>query len=174
MAGLLDRRGASSADPKRYRVGDRVNLADLGFPPKVGSVEIRKPDGSTLRLGEDSGGFDAADSPGVYSARSLGPDAGPPRVFAVNLDPSESRTGPLAMETLEQLGARLAGNSARQALDAEALRQMQTAELEGRQKLWRWLVLGAIALLIGETWLAGRVDRARLPRPASAPGIVSP
>ena len=174
MAGLLDRRGASSSDPKRFRVGDRVPLVDLGLSQKAGAVGVRKPDGSSSKLEEGAEAFTATDTPGVYSARTIGPDAGPPRAFAVNLDPSESRTEPLTRETLAQRGARLADDTARATLDAEELRQMQTAELEGRQKLWRWLVLGALALLIGETWLAGRVDRARLPRPASAPGISTP
>ncbi len=170
MAGLLDRRGASSGDPKRYRVGDRVLLADVGFPSKTEPYEVRKPDGSTSKLEPGTEAITSTDAPGVYSVRRNDPNGEETRTFAVNLDPSESRTEPLTRETLAQRGVRLAGDSARQKLDAEALRQMQTAELEGRQKLWRWLVLGAIALLIGETWLAGRVDRARIPRPASALG----
>ena len=39
---------------------------------------------------------------------------------------------------------------------------MYNAELEGRQKLWRWLILAVIGILIFETWLAGRtIDRPR-------------
>ena len=170
MASLLDRRGAAIGDPKRYHVGDRVALADLGLAERTDAVEIKQPDGSTATLAPGTDAFAATEAPGIYTARPVGPDGGPPRTFAVNLDPAESQTGPLASEALEQLGVKLAGSPARQQLDAEALRQMQTAELEGRQKLWRWLVLGAIALLIGETWLAGRVDRARTPRPASTLG----
>ena len=117
-------------------------LADLGLTSQGGTVAIRVPDGSTATLPAGAEAFAATDAPGIYQARVNGTDAGSPRSFAVNLDPSESRTGPLPSETLEQLGARLAGTEARQALDAEALRQMQTAELEGRQKLWRWLVSG--------------------------------
>ena len=171
MATLLDRRGAAAGDPKRYQVGDRVMLAALGFSPGVGPIEIRQPDQTTTTLAPGVAEFTATDAPGIYQARATGPaGTDPTRIFAVNLDPSESQTAPLASETLERRGVKLAGNTARQQIAAEALRQMQTAELEGRQKLWRWLVLGAIALLIGETWLAGRVDRARLPRPASALG----
>jgi hypothetical protein len=39
---------------------------------------------------------------------------------------------------------------------------MHNAELESRQKLWRWLILAAIGVLIVETWLAGRIKRPRL------------
>ena len=47
---------------------------------------------------------------------------------------------------------------------------MHNAELEGRQKLWRWLILGAIGVLIAETWLAGRVVR---PRPTRAEALTT-
>ena len=78
----------------------------------------------------------------------------------MNLDPAESRTTPLAVETLEQLGCKLSRPS-REAVDRDHLRQMQNAELEGRQKLWRPLILAAIGVLIVETWLAGRLGRPR-------------
>jgi hypothetical protein len=39
---------------------------------------------------------------------------------------------------------------------------MHNAELEGRQKLWRWLVVAAIGVLIVETWVAGRQKQPRL------------
>ena len=41
---------------------------------------------------------------------------------------------------------------------------MQNAELENRQKFWRWLILATIGVLILETWLAGRVRQPRLAR----------
>jgi hypothetical protein len=79
----------------------------------------------------------------------------------VNLDPAESKTSPMAVETLEQYGCRLS-NPSRSRVDREQLRQMHNAELEGRQKLWRWLILAALGVLIVETWLAGRLQRPRL------------
>jgi hypothetical protein len=83
-----------------------------------------------------------------------------PRPVAVNLDPIESKTAPLAVETLEQFGCRLA-RGARAVVDREAVRQMRNAELEGRQKLWRPVIVLAIAVLTVETWLAGRLGRSR-------------
>jgi len=100
--------------------------------------------------------FGDTDQPGVYSIQ--GP--GEPRAFAVNLDPAESRTAPLAVETLEQLGCKLARPTT-PAVDRDQLRQMRNAELEGRQKLWRGLILATIAILIVETWLAARTGRPR-------------
>ena len=86
----------------------------------------------------------------------------------MNLDPSESKTAPLAVETLEQFGCRLAMSASRVENDREVMRQMQSAELEGRQKLWRPLILAAIGVLIVETWLAGWPGRTR-PSHAEAP-----
>ena len=77
------------------------------------------------------------------------------RSFAVNVDPLESKTAPLQLETLEQLGCRLAEHAPKPLNHAE-LRQMYNAELENRQKMWRWLILAAIGVLIVETFLAGR------------------
>ena len=84
--------------------------------------------------------------------------------FAVNLDPLESKTAPIPVEEIERRGIRLANHS-QQIADREQRRQMHNAELENRQKIWRWLILAAIGILILETWMAGRsVDRPRLIR----------
>ena len=48
---------------------------------------------------------------------------------------------------------------------------MYNIELENRQKLWRWLILAAIGVLIVETWLAGR--RADALQPARAEALLS-
>ena len=44
----------------------------------------------------------------------------------------------------------------RQAAKAETL---HNTELEARQKLWRWLIVAALVVLILESWLAGRLTR---------------
>ena len=127
-----------------------------GGPGWGGRLRVRKPDGSIVAVEPGSPTFADTDQPGVYEVLSTGD----PRSFAVNLDPAESRTTPLAVETLEQLGCKLSRPS-REAVDRDHLRQMQNAELEGRQKLWRPLILAAIGVLIVETWLAGRLGRPR-------------
>jgi len=90
------------------------------------------------------------------------------REFAVNLPPSESNTTPLEVETLERYGCRLAKSEARLEAEREAMRQLRSAELEGRQKLWRPLILAAISVLILETWLASWLGRSR-PNQAEIP-----
>jgi len=48
------------------------------------------------------------------------------------------------------------------------LRQLRDQELESRQKLWRWLLVGALGLVILETWWAGRSEQALMPAETSA------
>jgi hypothetical protein len=86
---------------------------------------------------------------------------GPAR-FAVNLDPAESDTTPVAAEVFEQLGCRLAGRTDA-AREAERIQQLRDVELESRQKLWQWLVAATLGVLIVETWLAGRLAKPAQP-----------
>jgi hypothetical protein len=76
----------------------------------------------------------------------------------VNLAAAESNTTPMALEQLEQLGLRLGQNLTR-AERLNQIRQQRDTELEGRQKIWRWLIVGALGVLVLETWWAGRASR---------------
>jgi hypothetical protein len=139
-------------------VGEPVTLpAD---PESVKSLIVHKPDGTTVTVAAPKAIFDATDQPGLYAVDT---PAGA-SWFAVNLDPLESKTAPIPVEEIERRGIRLANHS-QQIADREQRRQMHNAELENRQKIWRWLILAAIGILILETWMAGRsVDRPRLIR----------
>ena len=77
---------------------------------------------------------------------------------AVNLAASESNTAPLDLEQLTQRGVHFGGAPTR-AERLERIRQQRDSELESRQKVWRWLIVAALATLILETWLAGRAER---------------
>lgn len=153
MAALLDGREPPPAEASGYTVGDRVSL-----PTVAASTFVRQPDGTRAAVAPGAGTFDATEAPGVYKVEA-GADS---RSFAVNLDPLESRTAPLALETLEQFGCRIARPDVTTAADAEVIRQMQNAELEGSQKLWRPLILVAILVLIVETFLSGRRVRSQV------------
>ena len=158
MAALLDR-GESTPPPIDLRVGDPISL-----PPDARSV--RTPGGTDVAIASGSSSFLETDSPGIYAIESAGQKT---RMVAVNIDPAESKTAPLAIETLEQFGCRMASPT-REAAERESQRQMQNAELEGRQKAWRWLILATIGVLILETGLAGWLGRPRsLPSVAEAP-----
>ena len=67
-----------------------------------------------------------------------------------------SRTAPFAVEELENRGARIGTQPTVEQL-AERERQARIFELENRQKLWRWLIVAVLGLLIAETALAGRL-----------------
>ena len=80
--------------------------------------------------------------------------------FVVNLTPDESKLAPLSSERLSSLGVPLAATpkpASPHALKDAA--KAQAAELENRQKLWRWLVVAALVVLLLETLLAGRLTR---------------
>jgi len=79
--------------------------------------------------------------------------------FAVNLDPAESKTAPMPVDELERLGLPMKSVAAAPALIAAKQATLHKAELEARQKLWRWLIVAALALLLIETWLAGWITR---------------
>ncbi len=66
----------------------------VGEPVAVpeGAVAVHRPDGSTFKLAPGAATFDETDVPGVYALET--PKGA--REFAVNLDPSESKTVALA------------------------------------------------------------------------------
>jgi len=132
-------------------VNEPVTLPDLpGSPAFVvvapGGLKIDVPAGSRI--------FAATDEPGLYRA-TAGTNEIP---FAVNLAAVESNTAPLELEQLAQRGVPL-GKSVSRAERTERVRQQRDTELEGRQKVWRWLIVAAVGLLILETWWAGRTER---------------
>jgi hypothetical protein len=63
------------------------------------------------------------------------------------------------VEDLEKLGAPLARSEPTAAQVASRQQRLQNAELENRQKLWRWLVVASVGVLLVETWLSGRTAR---------------
>ncbi len=85
---------------------------------------------------------------------------GQSREVAVNLDPAESRTAPLAVEEFEKLGAPVAVAAKPVApTDAASESLAAATEAEGRQKLWRWLLAAVFAVLFIETLLGIRTAR---------------
>jgi len=141
-----------------YRVGGEVQLPEQLV--QQGEVTIQRPDGTSRRIGSGENRYSDTDLPGVYRAVAGSLEF----PFAVNVAASESRTSPLEVEELEQFGVLLAGASKADTTQ-ENQRQMRDVELERQQQLWRWLIVGAIAFLLAETYLAGRAAR---PLPAEA------
>jgi hypothetical protein len=118
---------------------------------------IIKPDGTQSIIAATSRAFTDTSQPGIYELSATENS----ETFAVNLDPQESRTEAVGAEALEQLGARLVHSSSL-AKNHQREEYLRDVALENRQKLWQWLVVGALGLLIAETWLAGRGRRPTL------------
>jgi hypothetical protein len=122
------------------------------------------PSGQEMTLDAEESRFLSTDEPGLY-VWTRGDER---RLFSVDVPVSESRTTPLDPSTLEQYGVSLGRQmDAQQRQDLE--RQMRDQELESRQQVWRWMLASALLLLVGETWLAGRVSRRRQVSPAEPP-----
>lgn len=155
MYSILESSGVSSPSPAQYRVGDVVPLASFGVSPQAG-VTVKLPDESQVSVAAGETNFSRTDLPGIYTVAA---ERGAAK-FVVNLDPAESRTAPLPVDELERLGvpvARAASES--RVAEAERKTRLQNAELENRQKLWRWFVIGTVVVLLSETWVAGRAAR---------------
>ena len=121
---------------------------------EAGPILVRTPDGQEKRLEAGHSAFSGTDLPGIYRAKVGSTETR----FAVNLSPTESHTAPLNLEQLEQRGVRFGADLTRvERIDRE--RQQRDTELESRQKVWRWLIVIALATLILETWWAGRAER---------------
>ena len=149
---------SSKLPPRKaqYFVGEEVPL-----PPGAQPLKVRKPDGVEIDAAASST-FAGTDQPGIYTVT---PGA---LRFAVNLSPDESKLTPIGAERLASLGVPLASmlkpmvpHSPEEAAHAQA------AELEGRQKMWRWLIVGALAALLLETLIAARVTHASLSHAAT-------
>ncbi len=159
---VLELSGATPPAPSQHIVGDIVPLP-TEWNQTNASVAVRRPDGSTLTLAAGTTNFTQTLMPGIYRA-----SAGPATLsFAVNLEAAESRTAPLPVEDLERLGAPVQRPVLAGSPSAKRKIELQNAELESRQKLWRWFLVATLVVLLTETWLAGRTAR-RLAAPGEA------
>jgi len=153
MWSMLELAGGASSVTTQFSVGDTIALQ-----PESGLTAIRSPDGATIALEQKAADFKATMQPGIYEAS--GAAGRKPWRFAVNLDPNESRTTPLGLDELEQLGlplAKVATPNAARSVDSTTL--LQGVEAENRQKLWRWFIAATLAVLLFETALAGWTAR---------------
>jgi hypothetical protein len=139
----------------QFRIGDPVELGAFVARNNGGALSVRKPDGTQVQLVSGETRFSQTDEPGVYEVLGIAA----PVKFAVNLDAAESRTAPLPADELERLGVPMQSGVVTPAVQAAQLQTQHNTELEARQKLWRWLIVAALAVLLVETWLAGWITR---------------
>jgi len=159
MAGLLGRHDAGTVDAQ-YLVNEPIALptTETTTVAATSTRTLTGPDGKPIDLPKTAATFDHADRPGIYHLSENGRDT----PLAVNVHPDESRTAPLAVEDLERWGAKVGKPESADEIAARD-RRLKSAELENRQKLWRWLILGVLGLLAVETALAGRLARRAAP-----------
>ncbi len=129
---LLELGGGVATAPSQWLVGDTAAL-----PAGAGDKEVRfsEPGIRTVAVGE----------------RTLR--------FAVNLEPNESRTAPVAPDELERLGVPVAQTAPQPEPGGDNQIVLQGVEAENRQKLWRWFIAATLVVLLVESALAGWTAR---------------
>ncbi|OYW72091.1 MAG: hypothetical protein B7Z37_25890 [Verrucomicrobia bacterium 12-59-8] len=117
---------------------------------------ITEPDGKarSLRAGE---GFTAAQV-GLYKVQSDSHT----RILAVNLPPDEGRVLPLASQKLAEYGIKLASGAAGAAGGESTDQRLTATDTEQRQQSWWYVLLVLLAVLVLETWYAGRARQTAL------------
>ena len=108
---------------------------------------------------DQNGKEETANRPGLFPVKDRD---GNLTQRAVNLHPSEGRTDPVdPQHVLRELNIPLTdstanGNPDPGQDDPATLKQIERAEKENLQKVWKWLVVAVLLLLFFETWLSGR------------------
>jgi hypothetical protein len=121
------------------------------LPASLKEPAVTTPDGAIVRPPRDTVGSTVAlDASGVYAVYDGKVQGEPVALLAVNAPASESDLTPVDPREM-LLGVRQTDDSARVSSDLPT-----PTETEGRQRLWRLLLLAAALLLIGETLFANR------------------
>jgi hypothetical protein len=151
---MVELGSGQSEESEQHYVGELLTLASPARSTSApGSMLL--PDGKKVEVPAGATNFTETVQPGIYqyAAGDLS------QRFAVNLAPSESRTVPMAIEELERLGPPKMPHQNREVRERSRLEHPQAVQLEGQQKLWRWFLFLALAVLIVESWLAGWTTR---------------
>jgi hypothetical protein len=155
LQSILESAGVGVEQPSSYVIDDPVPLDAR----EAAAVQIRTPQGQVIPVAKGSASFSETAEPGVYFVESAGTGGSGGKVlrrFAVNLDPQESRTVPMPLETLERFGAPSIATTDRSAVEPStaAVGALAAIEAESQQKLWKWSLTLALALAVLETGLA--------------------
>ena len=132
------------------------NIVGETIKPPAGYDRLVAPDGSVEFI--EGAAPQLLASPGIHAFTSSTDSKLADVQIAVNIDPSESQIETMPVDQISALGVEVGTHNTTEE-EVEQQRKLLDFELENRQKLWKWLVLGAIGLVIAESWLAGRTDR---------------
>lgn len=148
MNELLTWAAAAPEVPKSLRVNEPISLSMADHQMVV------KPDGSKHQTAPDQPAFEDTDRPGIYTVI-----AGQKQIpIAINIDRSEGASETISTEQFESLGVQL-GIHDTVAEERQALQLQADVEIESRQKLWKWLIGIALAMVLIETVAAGSAKR---------------
>jgi hypothetical protein len=118
---------------------------------------VLTPSGRRVTLSAGSGPeFVELDEQGFYELRSTGAAETRPPAVAVDIDPAESDLS--AMDPREFTAA-LIGRAGPDLNRTSAPDQVTPQDLERRQAIWWYLLLGGILLLATETIVSNRISR---------------
>ncbi len=168
MATLVELGARKSTTTTQVTAGETVDLSQLDTTRADASTEpaqeprpnatawtVKTPDGAKLSVSVEQPRLVCDAGPGVYEVVS---SHGVQRL-AVNIAAEESKTAPLGVEALESLGVRMVKDGDESPQSVSEQQTLQLRELEARQQWWRWCLVLALAVTLGETWYAGRVAR---------------
>ena len=128
---------------------DQTTFADTGIP---GIYRLSDGNKKSETAAKER---DVVESDDSASPVDVGIAAASDVLFAVNVDRAESETVAIPIEQLEMLELNI-GRQESGKMELAQLRLLRDREIEDRQKMWKWLIVAALVLLVGETWLAGR------------------
>lgn len=148
---ILENSGALRSVASQVYIGDAVAFDSI---KSTETISIVKPDGKTATV-EGGAKFTETLEPGVYTA-TAGTFS---QKFAVNLVAGESETEPIPLDELMIHGATLSAPELTPEAKEARKRLMLKSQMENQQKLWRWLVVAALIVLIVESFIAGRLTR---------------
>ena len=135
---MMQTAGFDSDAKRQFYVGDRL-------PVPNSDAKIMGPDGAPSSA--------TVATPGVYTVTHEGEDLR----FAVNVPVEESRLEPLLSETFTSMGITLSNSDEAVTPVSGAQKvHLESVELEEQQKLWKWMILAVVVILLVETWVANR------------------
>ena len=154
---------ACYAAPTPYlTAGQVLDLAEYpgasGLDALSPNLVVRDPSEDRVEIGRDGRpGFIELSEQGFYEVRDTDSDA-PPVVVAVNVDLSESNLERVDPEELVAMATGRAGGDR----SVVAERELRAEDLERRQTLWWYLLVGALGFLTAETVISNRLSRTEL------------
>ena len=144
------------APPSWFTVGQ---VLDLSARARTRTARlVVSPSGERLSqagTGEGAEGLLELNEQGIYEVRTTTAGAGRAEAIAVNLDPAESDLAPLDPR---ELVASVTGRATAEVQQTPP-QEMTREEMERRQSVWWYLMLGGVGLLAAETVIANRLSR---------------